>query len=425
MNTVSGGRDNQSGAPERLVNMSQDELERAVRETFSRQVATPRAPHDPAGAVLRRAHRIQRRRTVAGMSLAASAIVLVSVSAMHLRDDHPPPGGTVVIADPYPAPDTYRTVLPSPGPRTETPLAEVDLLVNRTIATAQGRRVTLIGIGAVERAHRLTDGRGWLAVGEPSLAGRSLWAVAADGTARVLLAGADEIVLDRDGRQVAWKQDRVLAAARIVDGELAGTVRADAPTTAVPLRFVDGAVLVRLDPDLPGHVLWPLRPGPLDEGTDRTSQRIFGALPDGRLVGEVSAETPEDACLTLLDPVALRPPEPPACGPTIEGAGLGAVSPDGRWLLVNGRVGEQDRALLVDLTRLDSTRLDPTVPVRPAGPAMTGAVSWNLPDVAHYADATGALVRVDAERVRAGRSAVRVTVPGLRDDEPLVVVTGG
>ncbi|MGW0502510.1 hypothetical protein [Micromonospora sp. NPDC003241] len=401
--------------------MSQDELERAVRETFSRQVATPRAPHDPASAVLRRATRVQRRRVVAGMSLAASAIVLVSAGAMQLGDDRPPHGAdTVVIADPYPAPDTFRTSLPPTGPSTETPLAEVDLLVNRTIATAQGRRVTLIGIGAVERVHRLTDGRGWLAVGEPSLSGRSLWAVAADGTARALLAGADEIVLDRSGRQVAWKQDRVLAAAGIVDGELTGTVRADAPATAVPLRFVDDAVLVRLDPALPGHVLWPLRPGPLDEGTDRTSQRIFGALPDGRLVGEVPAEPTEDACLTLLDPVDLRPPEPPACGPTIEGDGLGAVSPDGRWLLVNGRVGEQDRALLVDLTRLD-----PTVPARTAGPAITGTVSWSQPDVAHYADATGALVRVDVERVRAGRSAIRVTVAGLHDDQPLVVVTGG
>ncbi|QOC93791.1 hypothetical protein [Micromonospora craniellae] len=401
--------------------MSQDELERAVRETFSRQVATPCAPRDPASALLRRAHRVQRRRTLAGMSLAASAIVLVSAGAMQLREDRPPTGAdTVVIADPNPAPDTYRTSLPPPGPSTETPLAEVDLVLGRTIATAQGRRVPLLGTGAVQRVHRLTDGRGWLAVGEPSLSGRSLWAVAPDGTARMLLAGAAEIVLDRHGRQVAWKQDRVLAAAGIANGVLISTVRAEAPATAVPLRFVDGAVLVRLDPDLPGHVLWPLRPGLLDEGTDRTSLRVFGALPDGRLVGEVPAGLTEGTCLTLLDPADVRAPEQPACGPAIGGDGVGAVSPDGRWLLVNGRAGKQDSALLVDLTRLD-----PSVPAHPAGPPMNGTVSWNRPDVAHYADAAGALVRVDAERVSAGRPAVPVTVAGLRRDEPLVVVTGG
>ncbi len=205
-----------------------------------------------------------------------------------------------MIGDPDQRPLVERVTAP-PGPDTAAPIAEVDLLIDDSIATAQGRRVPLLGIGEVERVHRLTDGRGWLAVGAPTLAGRFLWAVAADGTAQVLLAGADEIVLDAEGRQVAWKQGTVLAVAGIVDGELADTVRAEAPAEAVPLRFVNGAVLVRLAPDRPGHVLWPLRPGSLDLGGDRASTHIFGALPDGRLVGGTTPGVGLPTCLTLLD----------------------------------------------------------------------------------------------------------------------------
>ncbi|MEV2236865.1 hypothetical protein [Micromonospora sp. NPDC049891] len=399
--------------------MPPNELEGALREMLSRRAAVPRAvAADPAGAAIRRANRIQRRRAAAGMGLAVVLIVAVSAGSLHLRDDRPPTGGTVVIGDPDRPPLVERTI-PPPGPDTATPLAEVDLLMDGAIATAQGRRVPLLGTGDVERAHRLTDGRGWLAVGEPTLAGRFLWAVAADGTAQVLLAGADEIVLDGDGRQVAWKQGTVLAAAGIVNGELASTVRAEAPAEAVPLRFVNGAVLVRLAPGRPGHVLWSLRPGPVDRGADRASTHIFGALPDGRLVGGITPGTGLPACLTLLDPARDLAPTGPECGPELPGDGRGAVSPDGRWLLVNGRAAGEDSALLVDLAKLD------TFTGLPAGPAMTGTVVWNSPDTAYYADATGGLVRVAVDQVAAGRPAAPTALPGLPAGEQPVVVSGG
>ncbi|MEG3635001.1 hypothetical protein [Micromonospora palythoicola] len=400
--------------------MSSDELEGALREMLSRRAAVTRAvAADPAGAAIRRADRIQRRRTLAGMSTAVLVVVAVSAGSLHLRDNRPPAGGTVVIGDPDQRPLVERVTAP-PGPDTAAPIAEVDLLIDGSIATAQGRRVPLLGIGEVERVHRLTDGRGWLAVGAPTLAGRFLWAVAADGTAQVLLAGADEIVLDADGRQVAWKQGTVLAAAGIVNGELASTVRAEAPAEAVPLRFVNGAVLVRLAPDRPGHALWTLRPGPLDLGGDRASTHIFGALPDGRLVGGTTPGVGLPTCLTLLDPARDLAPSQPDCGPEAAGDGRGAVSPDGRWLLVNGRSAGEDSALLVDLATFEL----PTA-VRPAGPPMTGTVVWRTPDTAYYADAAGGLVRVAVDRVVAGRPAAPTALPGLPAGELPVVVSGG
>ncbi len=422
MNAVTGGRDNPSGAPDRSLNVSQDELERAVREAFSRQAAASRAPaHDPAGVAIGRANRIQRRRALAGMSLAAAAIVAVSAGATQLGEDRPPPGNTVVIGDPDPMPEVaFPTVAPPTGPDTGTPLAEVDLVLGETIATAQGRRVHIAGAGGVERAHRLADGRGWLAIGAPTLRGRYLWAVTPTGAAQVLLAGADEIVLDLEGRRVAWKQGTVLATAGIANGELTAVVRAEAPAEAVPLRFVDDAVLVRLASDRPGHALWRPRPGPLDEGTDRASTHVFGALADGRVVGEVATGTPQRRCLTLLDPTKSLAPTGPDCGPELGGDGLGVVSPDGRWLLVNGRAEDQDAALLVDLELLGTSAV-PYV----AGPEMTGTVVWSAPGTAYYADSGGGLVRMDVDRVRISRPAVPVAVPGVEAGQSPVVVSGG
>lgn len=397
------------------------ELEDALRELLSQRADLPRpVTADPAGVAIRRANRIQRRRTLTGMGLAVATVMAVSAVGLQLRDDRPPTGGTVVISDPD-QPLLVERPIPPPEPATTTPIAEVDLLIDGSIATAQGRRVPLLGTGEVERAHRLTDGRGWLAVGVPTLAGRSLWAVAGDGAAQALLAGADEIVLDPQGRQVAWKQGTVLAAAKIVNGELDTVVRAEAPAEAVPVRFVGDAVLVRLAPDRPGHVLWPPRPGTLGPGGDRASTHIFGALPDGRLVATVipGTGTGTGTCLTLLDPARDLAPATPECGPQLPGDGPGAVSPDGRWLLVNGPSAGEESALLVDLAKLDASG------VRPAGPAMTGTVVWSTPDTAHYADADGRLVRVAVDQVTEGRRAAPTALPGLPDGASPVVVSGG
>jgi hypothetical protein len=122
----------------------------------------------------------------------------------------------------------------------------------------------------------------------------------------------------------------------------------------------------------------------------------------------VSAGTPRRPCLALLDPARDLAPVRTGCGPTLSADGRGGVSADGRWLLVNGRTGGGDRALLVDLDRLG-----PTPTTRPAGPPVHGPVAWTPEGAAHYADALAGLVRIDVSRALAGEESSGVPVTGL------------
>lgn len=422
MNAVSKGHDNPSGTPSRQVKVEQDGLERAVREVLSRQAGTPhRLIRDPADVVIRRANRIRRRRAVTGMSLAATAIIAVTAGAFQFGQEPPRNGSTIAIGEgDHPSRVTWTPTVAPSLPDTGTPLAGVDLVLGQTIATAQGDRVTVVGAGRIERAHRLSDGRGWLAVSAPVTAGRFLWEVSPAGTVQVLLAGADEIVLDAQGHHIAWKQGEVLASARVINGALTSISRAKVPAEARPIRFVGDAVLVRLAPDRPGHTLWRLHSGAFHPGTDQSTHRVFGALPDGRVVGEVVTGASKATCLTLLDPARDLAPARPGCGPRLGGDGLGSVSPDGRWLLANGRSKDGDKALLVDLTALDKAA-GPVV----AGPAISGAVAWSSPGTAYYhAESVGGLTRVDIDRAITGGSPSRVELTAVPADQPPVVVSG-
>ncbi|MDO3701363.1 hypothetical protein Q3W71_06675 [Micromonospora sp. C28SCA-DRY-2] len=418
MTTRSGRRGNQTAGPTRPVHVRQDDLERAVRETLSRQVAVPHAlATDPAGLAIRRADRIRRRRTVAGLALATVATALLTTGMAQLGEEQGPHRTpTVVLGDPYASP------LPEPTAAVTAPVGPdrggVDLIIGSTLAGADGGRIPLLDVGPAERAQRAPEGGGWLVVGAPTAAGRSLWLVPPRGAAQVLLAGAEQIALSDDGRQVAWREGADLVAAGIVGGQLVATVRAALPAAAEPVRFVGDRVLVRLDPARPGHLVW--RPGgemPAP-GAGDTSRHVYGRLPDGRLVAQVSAGTPRRPCLALLDP-GLAPVRT-ACGPSLAADGRGAVSADGRWLVLNGRAEGGDAALLVDLTALASG----TLTARPAGPPLAGAVAWQTDQTVVYADAAGGLVRAAVEPVLAGQRATPTPVPGLRTGERLVVVTG-
>jgi hypothetical protein len=102
------------------------------------------------------------------------------------------------------------------------------------------------------------------------------------------------------------------------------------------------------------------------------------------------------------------------CGPELATDGLGDVSVDGRWLLVNGA---RNAALLVDLDALGSGG-----PARPAGPALTGAVTWTRSGAALHVDATGALVRVRPDELAAGEQPFSSPVDGIAPgDRPVVV----
>lgn len=424
MSHVSTPADNPPPGRQRQLDVTRDELERAVRETFSRQVAVPRPlAADLAGVAIRRAARIRRRRVLAGTALAGLATVLASVSMVQLNERSGPPATqTVVLGDPngasgMPAPDP----VPSTGPTGPEPRAAVDLVVGDILSTARNRRIALTGIGPVDQVQGLPDEGGWLVVSAPTAAGRTLLAVRPDGGIQRLLAGARAIALAADGRRVAWRDGDQLSVAALAGTQLVAATSTPAPGAAVPAGFAGDAVLVRLDPARPGYALWRPTAGPPTTGAGQDVLAVHGALPDGQLVGLVSAGTPRRPCLALLDPAQGLAATRTACGPALDADGPGGVSTDGRWLLLNGRTGTpaSPTALLVDLATLARTPV-----ARPAGPPVAGAVSWTSAGTAWYADGHGGLVQVRADRVLAGEAARPTPVAGGWLGPKLVVVTG-
>ncbi|WP_130407025.1 hypothetical protein [Micromonospora violae] len=390
-----------------------------MRETLSRQVAdAPPLSVDPAGQAIRRANRVRRRRTATGLALAAVTTVLLSAGMVQLGDatsrEQSP---IVVVGDPDPTNRPFPTAsIPAPVPSPETSTAP---LVSETLISVDGRRTVLRDVGPAERVQPLPNGDGWLVVGAPSVAGRTLWVVRDDGLVQVLLAGAGEIVLAPDSLQVAWRDRGDLLVAGVVGTQLIGAARTPLPAQAEPVRFVDDSILVRLDPAGAGHTLWRPGAGPLPKALDKLSLNVYGQLPDGRLVGQVTTTDADRTCLAVLAPTHHLDPVRTGCGPDLSQDGVGGVSPDGRWLLVNGRVGKTDKSLLVDLQQLG-----PGATAVAAGPAMTGAIVWSSETDASYLDSSGELVRVDVDQVRAGEPASATAVPGVPAGVRPILVEG-
>ncbi|MEU4471831.1 hypothetical protein [Micromonospora sp. NPDC023888] len=416
MSAFPGEPDNLTDGPPRSYQVPPDELEGAVRETLSHQVAVARPLGvDPAGQAIRRANRIRRRRTAAGLAVAAVATVLLSAGMAQLgaetgRDGAP----IVVIGDPDLSGRPFPTAsVPGTDP---SPRPSAALLGSETLVSAEGRRLVLPDVGPADRVQLLPDGGGWLVVSTQTTAGRSLRVVQNDGLVQVLLAGAGPIVLAPDSRQVAWRDGGDLLMAGVVGGQLIGAARTAAPAGAVPVGFVGDSVLVRPDPADAGHILWRPGAGPLTEAVDRKTVNFYGGLPDGRLVGQISTD-PGRTCLAVLDPNRHLTPVETGCGPDLSQDGVGGISTDGRWLLVNGRIGKASQALLVDLRQLGSNPAAVS-----AGPPMTGAVIWTDGSHAAYLDAAGKLVRVDVGRVRGGQPASPTAVPDVpAGDRPVLV----
>ncbi|MEV0809150.1 hypothetical protein [Micromonospora sp. NPDC050200] len=408
--------DNQTGGPERPVAVTQDDLERALRETFSRRVAVPPPlAADPAGLAIGRARRVRHRRALTGLSLAVVATA-AAIAGMAQLDGHPGRSTTptVVLGDPRGA-ATANAWPVAPAPEASPADGQIELIVGGALVTPEGERYDL-GIGPVERAQRLPDHGGWLVVGAPTPAGRTLWVVPSGQAPQVLLAGAEDVALSPDGRQIAWRDGDGLFAAGLVANRLVATVGTTAAHGATPARFVGDRLLVRTRAG--GHLLWRPAAGPLPDG-DRRVLDVYGVLPDGRPVGRVPAPgDPHRSCLAVLDPVDLAPTST-GCGASLADDGLGAVSADGRWLLVNGRTGGTDGALLVDLAAPGLGGA-----ARAAGPTISGEVAWSGAAVAAYVDRGGAVARVRPDRVSVGERASMMTLGGVTSDEPPVVVGG-
>ncbi|WP_405114003.1 hypothetical protein OG559_08285 [Micromonospora sp. NBC_01405] len=409
------------------MDVPRDELERAVRETLSRQAATLRPlAVDPAGLAIRRANRTRRRRTLTGIALAGAATVLVSAGLVQFgaQPGHPTTP-TVVLGDPREAtasPTPHLVASPSAGAARPVPGpggSAVDLIVGTTLRTARAESIPL-GLGAVDRAQRIPDQGGWLVVSGPTAAGRTLVSVRPDGSSQALLAGAEAIAVATTGRQVAWRDGDRITLAGIVGERLVAVTSTPAPGPSVPVGFVGDAVLVRLDPTRPGYAVWRPAAGGLSAGTGDDVLAVHGTLPDGRAIGLVTSGTPGRPCLALLDPARNLAVTRTACGPVLDADGFGAVSADGRWLLANGRTGASKAtgALLIDLATLDGTPV-----ARRAGPALAGAAAWTPTRTAGYVDGRGWLVQVRTDRVLAGEQADAAPVAGVDAGGRPVVVT--
>ncbi|MFU8853940.1 hypothetical protein ACNAW0_23590 [Micromonospora sp. SL1-18] len=398
--------------------MTDDELERALRDTFVRRVATPRPlAADPAGLALRRARRVGRRRTLTGLALAGVATVLVTTGIAQFGGPTGPDGTpAVVLGDPRgfspsPLPTESAVAPPTAGPVRP----ELDLIVGSWLYTNGGERWELTGVSAVERAQRVPDHGGWLLTSAVTAAGRTLWWVPPDGRPpQVVLAGADAVAVAADGRRVAWRDGPEVFAAGMVAGQLLATTRAAAPPGAVPVGFAGDTVLIR-QPDRGGFRVWHALVDDRLGAVKPDVLNVYGVRPDGLVAGQVSAGTPRRPCLAFLDPARDLATVRTGCGPEFATDGLGDVSADGRWLLVNGG---RNTALLVDLGTLGSGGSAP----RPAGPALTGVVAWTRSGGALHVDATGALVRVRPGEVAAGEQPFSSPVDGVAPgDRPVVV----
>jgi hypothetical protein len=338
---------------------------------------------------------MQRRRTLSGVALAAVAVVAVSTGIAQLRAG---PTGytspTVVIGDPS-GPPTIPTV-PSPTVTFAGPAFAGLSLVAGTRLVVDGRPVDLGGIGPVDRGVPVAGG-GWLLVGRSGAAGRTVWSLADDGTSRVVLAGADAVVVAPDGQRVAWREGNQLFVATVTGGQALPGVRTTVPETATPVGFAGQDVLLRLDAGRAGFALWRPDGTPFRAGKDRSVLDVYGRLPDGRLVALVSLGTSARPCLAVLDPARDLAVARTGCAVPPLGDGLGSVSPDGRWLLVTEPPGVASSAggsaLLIDLRRA----FGPDPVVRPVGPALVGEASWLGPE-AVYPAPDGTIVRLRTDR---------------------------
>ncbi|KAB1903975.1 hypothetical protein F8274_29070 [Micromonospora sp. AMSO31t] len=409
--------DNRTGGPKRPFPVTEDELERALRQTLAGRVATPRPlAADPAGAALRRARVAARRRTLTGLALAGVATVLVTTGMAQLGGPTGNSGTpTVVLGDPGGFSPVPLPTASSPAPGKGPVRAELDLIVGSWLDSSGGERRELTGLSGVERAQRVPDYGGWLVTSVATPAGRTLWWVPPNGSdPQVLLAGADAVVVATDGRQVAWRDGAYLAAAGVVGGQLLASSRTAAPEGATPIGFAGDAVLVR-QPDRGGVSVWRRPAGGVPGAANPDVLTVYGTLPDGRVVGLVSAGTPRQPCVALLDAARELTPVRTGCGPAVATDGLGGVSVDGRWLLLNAA---RKDALLVDLANLGAA----AAATRPAGPAVAGAVAWTRSGAALHVDATGGLVRVRPDRVLAGERPTASAVDGVAPGERPVVV---
>lgn len=424
--------DNLPRGLERSTDVASDDLEHALREMFSRSLTMPPTGADPAGRALRRARRIQRRRSAVGLTMAAVATVSVTVFAVQLAA--PGPSEPVPLGDPFvpPSPMASPAVPPDP-PASPAEALEIDVVADGVLRTAEGQLVDLSDLGRVVAAHRSADT--WLMVtANPA----GLWRVRAGSSPQPFLAEVDDLVLAPDARRVAWRQgDRLFAAT--VEADQLGTPELGpvAPGTRL-VRFVGEGVLISrsMSAGNLGHSIWWPSEGTGELSSAESVTAVYGILPDGQTVVGQTTEVPghdqsATPCLALFD--RHLTPARAACDPVLSLGSSGVVSPDGRWLIANATPGSdvagrpsdpfRGQALVVDLR----TVFGPTPVVAALDFPLAGDVIWEEPDTMVHADRRGNIVRVRVRSVADGTvpQVEQLRAPADLPDGPLVLVRCG
>jgi len=422
-----GEQDNLRPSPTRPLGVaSSEDLERALRETLSRAADPQHAVGgpDPAGRVIKKGRRVNRRRSVVGAALVVAATAAATAGVVQLNPEDRR-AGPAWVTDPDPQ---VIESLPAVTPTTAVPLPDgtvdgepmsatavpVDLIVASQLRTKAGTAVALPQVGTVTRAHEST--KGWLVVGVPPSGGATLWYVASDGSSIQVLPAVDAVALAPDGRRVAWRDSARLFSAVVDRGTLMDATQVSAPAEALPVSFVgQGVVMERAGAgarQASFDVWWPSKGESYVPVWKPGTSEIYGPLPDGRtVVGQVSAESGDRPCLALLDAVNALTVLKTACALQLNPRGPGTISPDGRWLVADGA----GRARLVDLNAV----FDGKAIAVDAGPELSDQAAWASADTLIHVSRDGDLTRVTAGKKP---EVVEVPVPGADFNDRVLVV---
>ncbi|GAA0740366.1 hypothetical protein GCM10010199_65040 [Dactylosporangium roseum] len=327
-------------------------LEDALRDTFAAKAgdAPPGSLDDIAGAAIRGAARIRNRRRVMAGGLAgivAFAVAAITVLQVMSLGQPAAPGSTVSLAGP---PPTAAEPIPT-GTQTIPPQTarEIDAIGGGSAQPTKKVRLQLPDKGTVAAAYQAKDG--YLVVNtQPGGDKQQLVLQNDDNQQQILVDGASNITVDKDGGQVAWaNQGTVTVGSRAGDTKKVMTRNTTSvPSDAKPVAFV-GSDLVLGRADGSAFDVW-YTSRKYTESWDESVLRVFGAHPDGKsLYAEVKPVDPEKSmCLArlLLDQPFTEMKR--ICGlPPAERNGS-RVSPGGHWLAypVSGR----KQVAIIDLT---------------------------------------------------------------------------
>ncbi|GLH95554.1 hypothetical protein [Phytohabitans aurantiacus] len=428
--------DNLQPGPARPLGVTPDDLERALRESLASASAdvAPVRHADPAGTAIRRAKRINRRRSIAGTALVAVATVAAAMGVVQLRPAPERNAGPVWVGDPYPSilrsGDPTPTQLDPPDGSDDLrrqdlavgDVMPVDVVLNTHLQTASGKVVDLAALGTVTQAHRADSG--WLIVAAQETGRSALWWVNPDGSARELLPPVEAVVLASDGLRVAWLDGARLFSASVIRGQVSGAQQSAALTQGQPVSFLGRAVLMartRDGGDDEYAVWWPDGGEAFKPTWNGTTVGIYGPLPDGHtVVGQVTQGQNNRACLALLDARNALTVLKTACATRLKRDGSGSVSPDGRWLVADAETA--NLAALVDLSGAFKQRT--ATATRYAGPLLTGRPVWTDANTVVRADHDG-LVRVEADElaVDQAKGVEHLAVPSMKAGDRVVVAS--